>query len=219
MDENQEPTYYYNEVVFNQTGLPEFRLRGPDLFALANLFASTRFKGFMGIGWWAESDTVGVVMALLTRNVSEVFDNMAESMTELLRSRPDDVAKGVAVASVVFVRICWTWMGLPVGVTLTAALFLLATIIISRMHQCEPLEVVSSSVAVPPKAVVQSEKGVVLTSEMKSLAEMEQKSREDKGSASVRSVYSHPILAAKRSPAELGAVRSRCPDTWSGQPR
>lgn len=90
-------TYNYDEVVFNQTGLPEFRLRGADLFALANLFESPRFSGNMTIGQIRNQPAGGVVMSLLSSNISEAFDNMAATMTEQLRLRDDDIAEGVAV--------------------------------------------------------------------------------------------------------------------------
>ncbi|KAI8933733.1 hypothetical protein NX059_009449 [Plenodomus lindquistii] len=169
-------SYYFWEVLFNQTGLPPFRLLSADLVALANLFESKRFSGEMTIGQIRKKSAEGVVMALLKSNISEAFDNMAASMTEQLRARPDRVAQGVSVSPVVFVHIRWAWLALPVGVTVVAALFLLLTIINSYTHGCEPWK--SSVIALLFHSVVkQTEEQTVLRSEMKTLAEMERRAK------------------------------------------
>jgi hypothetical protein len=64
-----------------------------------------------------------VVMALLKSNISQVFDNLAASMREQLRTRPHATVEGVILVNEVFVRIEWIWLTLPLDITLTAALF------------------------------------------------------------------------------------------------
>ena len=115
----------------------------------------------------------GAVIALLKSNISEVFDNLAASMTEELRTHGDVSAEGVIIVNEVFVRIEWIWLILPIGVTLTAALFLLATYIDSKMKGCMPWK--SSSLALLYHEVVERKhEQVVLRSDMRDLNEMEE---------------------------------------------
>ena len=94
-------------------------------------------------------------------------------MTEELRTHGDVSAEGVIIVNEVFVRIEWIWLILPIGVTLTAALFLLATYIDSKMKGCMPWK--SSSLALLYHEVVERKhEQVVLRSDMRDLNEMEE---------------------------------------------
>lgn len=159
-------------ITFSQDGLPTFRANTSDVIALTDLFESPRFTGKMTSGRAPDDEPGGVVMALLVSNVSQVFENLAASMTEQLRAGPDAVAEGIIIVSEVFVRIEWIWLTLPLGVTLTAALFLMATFISSKIKECVPWK--SSSVALLYHEVVERGHGqVVLRSDMRDLSEME----------------------------------------------
>lgn len=94
--------------------------------------------GSMTSGQVYKDRPTGAVIALLKSNISEVFETLAGSMTEQLRTHGDAYAEGVIIVNEVFVRIDWIWLILPFGVTLTASLFLLATHIDSKMKGCVP---------------------------------------------------------------------------------
>jgi hypothetical protein len=66
-----------------------------------------------------------VVMALLKSNISQVFDNLAASMTEQLGTRLGATAEGIILVNEVLVRTEWIWLTLSLDITLTAALFLI----------------------------------------------------------------------------------------------
>ena len=79
--------------------------------------------------------------------------------------------KGVIVANKIFVRIEWASLILPIDVTLTVALFLIATWIDSRVHECVLWE--SSNVALLYHEVVDRGHGqAILRSGMRDLSEM-----------------------------------------------
>ena len=166
-------------IRFTQDGLPEFLASTPDTVALTDLFLSSRFVGSMTSGQVYKDRPTGAVIALLKSNISEVFDNLAASMTEELRTHGDVSAEGVIIVNEVFVRIEWIWLILPIGVTLTAALFLLATYIDSKMKGCMPWK--SSSLALLYHEVVERKhEQVVLRSDMRDLNEMEEAAKNTK---------------------------------------
>ena len=96
-----------------------------------------------------------------------------------LRTRPDAIAEGVIIVNEVFVRIEWIWLILPLGIRLTAALFLLATYIDSKIRGCVPWK--SSSVALLYHEVIEQKHGqAVLRSDMHDLSEMERAAKDTK---------------------------------------
>ncbi|KAH7357351.1 hypothetical protein BKA66DRAFT_553015 [Pyrenochaeta sp. MPI-SDFR-AT-0127] len=161
-----------SHVLYNQTGVSVFQVEEADIQALINLFESPRFSGKMSTGQTTTTPPSGVVMALVSPNISQTFDNMALSMTEQLRSRGDESGAGYTIISEVSVRIRWAWLTLPICVTLIAALLLLATWLNTRLHHCIPWK--SSATAILYHHVV-TEGGseAILRSEMKNLDEME----------------------------------------------
>jgi hypothetical protein len=166
-------------IRFSQDGLPTFLAHTSDTVALTNLFLSSRFMGSMTSGQVSHDRSTGVVIALLKSDIPEVFDNLAASMTEQLRTRPGAIAEGVIIVNEVFVRIEWIWLILPLGITLTAALFLLATYIDSKIRGCVPWK--SSSVALLYHEVIKRKHGqAVLRSDMRDLSEMERAAKDTK---------------------------------------
>ncbi|KAF2023946.1 hypothetical protein EK21DRAFT_118279 [Setomelanomma holmii] len=161
-----------SQVTYKQSGLPAFVVQEADIRALVNLFESSRFSGNVTSGQIPVALPSGVVMALLSSNITQTFDNVAASMTEQLRSSSSDVARGITVTLVVFVHIEWAWLGLPVAVTFVSGLFLLATWMHARLHHCVPWK--SSAVAILyHQVVVGVDEKAVVRSEMRGLKEME----------------------------------------------
>jgi hypothetical protein len=84
-------------ILFNQAGVPEFEVTGNDLEALMMLLESPQISGVMATGNTITRSASGVVMPLISANLTEVFDNVAASMTEELRSRNDATAQGATL--------------------------------------------------------------------------------------------------------------------------
>ncbi|KAL1849666.1 hypothetical protein Daus18300_013167 [Diaporthe australafricana] len=130
---NNEQSY----VVFNTSGLPEFRVSMWDLGALLQFFPSDSFSGTLAIGEvMAEffSAPAGITPAVWKpkSNISQILQDMATSMTDQLRSSYNETAPGLTAKSVVVVRVHWPWLALPFAVVLSAAVLLLAEMIESR---------------------------------------------------------------------------------------
>ncbi|KAJ4352161.1 uncharacterized protein N0V89_007508 [Didymosphaeria variabile] len=68
---------------------------------------------------------------LLYNNISKHFDNMAEAMTNLLRSATNDVEMvlGPSYDQEAIVEVRWWWLSLPLSLLAFTGLFLLATIL------------------------------------------------------------------------------------------
>jgi hypothetical protein len=124
-----------NYFRFNQTGLPIMTTRAADVGGLVEMFTSSRFSGIIYDGESQPAAPEGMGFAFITTNVSQVFDNVATSMTDQLRSRYDVVANGLTVQPVVFVRVQWAWLALPIFVQLTSLVFLILIMIKSRHVQ------------------------------------------------------------------------------------
>lgn len=100
---------------------------------------------------------------------------MAASMTERLRSIKDEnykIAQGTTFTSVVFVRVRWAWLALPVCVTLIASLFLFATQRHTRVNHCMPWK--TSTVALLyHQVIMKGDSKAVLKSDLQSIDEIE----------------------------------------------
>lgn len=121
-------------VIFNQTGLPEFRVSMWDLGALLYFFPSDHFSGKLALGESPASYSAGITPGVWSpgRNVSDVLQKMARGMTDQLRSSYNTNAPGLTASSVVLVRVQWAWLALPFAVVLAAAVLLLAEMVESR---------------------------------------------------------------------------------------
>lgn len=118
----------YNYILFNMTGLPEFRVRIVDLGALIDYFVSESFSGTLGDGEAAPVLPAGITAAIRNpqKNVSEMLDSMAVTMTDQLRTNYNATARGLTAKTVVLVRVQWAWLSLPFFVVLASGLFLIA---------------------------------------------------------------------------------------------
>lgn len=126
---------YNPTILFNTTGLPEFRVSLLDLEVLRDYFTSDSFSGTLTDGESAPVYSNGITAAIRSpqKNISSLLDSMAISMTDQLRTSPNaTTAPGFTAKSVLLVRIQWAWLGLPFFVVLASAAFLIAEMAESR---------------------------------------------------------------------------------------
>ncbi|KAK8074569.1 hypothetical protein PG997_009232 [Apiospora hydei] len=117
-------------AVFNQTqNMSPFTIGTADMGALADFYTTNRFSGSIFDGESPPASS-GMGTAFLKGNIPAVFDNMAQSMTDHLRSGYSNVqpVSGKTLVSVTIVRVYWVWLSLPLGVLALAVLLLVATI-------------------------------------------------------------------------------------------
>ncbi|KAJ0114992.1 hypothetical protein J7T55_001399 [Diaporthe amygdali] len=124
-----------NHILFNTTGLPEFRVSILDLAALLDCFPSDSFSGTLVDGEEMPVFAQGITAAIRSpeKNISSLLDSMALSMTDQLRTSVNaTIAPGLTAKSVLLVRIQWAWLVLPFFVVLASAAFLIAEMAESR---------------------------------------------------------------------------------------
>jgi hypothetical protein len=126
-------------VVFDQPGLPVLRVRLPDLSALAQLYASTRFIGSIYEGETPPLPPGGLGDAFRSGNISRTIQDMAKSMTDQLRASREVKGQGQSIRQVVYVEVEWGWIVLPVAVQLISAAFLLLILVQSARTKDLPL--------------------------------------------------------------------------------
>ncbi|KAI3392355.1 hypothetical protein diail_5835 [Diaporthe ilicicola] len=123
-----------SHIQFNTTGLPEFRVRTLDLSALLDYYLSDSFSGTLVDGEEMPVFAAGITTAIRNpqKNISEVLDSMATSMTDQLRTNYNATASGLTARAVVLVRVQWAWLALPFFVVMASGLFLIAEMVESR---------------------------------------------------------------------------------------
>lgn len=124
----------YGYLLFNTTGLPEFRVRTLDIGALIDYFVSETFSGTLADGELIPVFPAGITAAIRNpeKNISELFGSMATTMTDQLRQGNNEMAYGLTARTVVLVRVEWVWLTLPFFVVLASGLFLIAEMVESR---------------------------------------------------------------------------------------
>ncbi|KAI0551690.1 hypothetical protein F4679DRAFT_121976 [Xylaria curta] len=135
----------YTVLTFNrsESGLigPPFIINYYDwdstlLFFKSNSFISHIIAGNAING--KDTDRIGTGVAFLNADVPTVFAALAESMTDHLRSLGQgpnvQFAYGARVESVVYVRIRWQWLALPLIEELAALVFVIWVIIHNKHH-------------------------------------------------------------------------------------
>lgn len=143
-------------LVFNQTGLPALVVRTLDIGALMQFFTSDSFSGYIYDGEEPAAPPKGIGNVFREHPVQQVFDNMALSMTDHLRSSASATnAQGLAIKSVVFVRVRWIWLILPFAVEIASGLLLVLSIIMNRNELSHLWK--SSTVAILYHDVVQED--------------------------------------------------------------
>ncbi|KAH6854330.1 hypothetical protein B0I37DRAFT_300993 [Chaetomium sp. MPI-CAGE-AT-0009] len=126
-------------LVFDQPGLPVLRARVPDIAALAQLYASTRFIGNIYDGVAPPLPPGGLGDAFRSGNISRTMHDMAKSMTDQLQLSREVKGYGENFKQVVFVEVEWGWLVLPIAVQLISAAFLLLILVQSARAKGLPL--------------------------------------------------------------------------------
>ncbi|KAK4159549.1 hypothetical protein QBC43DRAFT_327065 [Cladorrhinum sp. PSN259] len=121
----------YDAVEFSQEGLPVLRASIADLRALTLLLNSTRFAGSISHGISIRANTLpsGMGDAFRTDNITDIFENMAKSMTDQLRSNWSMVAEGVSIDKAFFVHVQWEWLTLPLFVEVISIVFVIIVLV------------------------------------------------------------------------------------------
>lgn len=167
-----------NVLWWNDTGsgLPDVYISLIDLIALVDFLKSPSFSG--GLWGTAGSEFYSPGSAAVFRNtnntveaVSGIFDNIARSMTEQLRQGSTmRLAQGLTSQAVVFIRVRWVWLILPLIVQLLGGIVLAVTVIGRKRTKNTPLWK-ASSVAVLYHSV---NKNGILKTDVKDPEELEQ---------------------------------------------
>ncbi|KAK7728682.1 hypothetical protein SLS63_006543 [Diaporthe eres] len=124
----------FSYILFNTTGLPDFRVRTLELGSLIDYFTSDSFSGKIADGESVPSFAAGITNAIRNpqKNISKILDSMAITMTDQLRTNNNAIARGLTARTVVLVRVQWAWLTLPFFVVLASGLFLIAEMVVSR---------------------------------------------------------------------------------------
>ncbi|KAI1733484.1 hypothetical protein F4680DRAFT_454895 [Xylaria scruposa] len=132
-------------VTFNQSESgpinTPFYINARDWSSMVQFFKSNSFVSHIIAGeaiQGKDTDRVGTGGAFINADVPAVFAALARSMTDYLRSitgGPNaEPAYGARVESVVYVRIRWRWLALPLIEELAALIFVIWVIIHNKRH-------------------------------------------------------------------------------------
>ncbi|KAK4213829.1 hypothetical protein QBC37DRAFT_285129 [Rhypophila decipiens] len=129
----------YYEIRFDTEEVPGgLFIRDTDFGMLADFLSREPFTGSIGTSWSRYQWGPGIRSGLLGGNVPAVFENMARSMTDYIRSGPgSSLAYGSRVDSVVFVQVDWLWLILPVVSVVAATVLLGFTVLVSAIRRTE----------------------------------------------------------------------------------
>ncbi|KAK4222884.1 hypothetical protein QBC38DRAFT_374273 [Podospora fimiseda] len=123
----------YNGVEYRQENLPTLKVSLAEMRAVTALFTSSRFSGSIFKGLAPLSAPSGMGDAFRTDwQIPAIFENMAQSMTDQLRSSYPERAYGVSVNQTIFVHVYWEWMILPLIVEVVSIAFVVTVLIKSR---------------------------------------------------------------------------------------
>lgn len=128
------------EYWFNQTSLPNLYVLSTNIGALVSFFTSPAISGQMLEGESMPPYTQGITAAFTNQNATTIFTKVAESMTGYLQeSKTSILAPGLTSKAVVYIRVRWIWLALPLIVELAGAALLVVTIFSSRRGEKVPL--------------------------------------------------------------------------------
>ncbi|KAI1369417.1 hypothetical protein F5Y08DRAFT_293256 [Xylaria arbuscula] len=148
-----EPAWYLPDtetgeitLLFNQSEAgvidPPLRVNAFDFASAILFFESSAFRSHIISGnaqKGKDTDRVGTGGAFLNADVPTVFTALAKSMTDYVRSLSKgpnvETGKGSRIESIVFVRIRWEWLALPIIEELAAIAFVVWVIIHNRRHR------------------------------------------------------------------------------------
>ncbi|KAK1247024.1 hypothetical protein MKX08_000826 [Trichoderma sp. CBMAI-0020] len=120
--------------------IPHISISATDLSIVARLFRSQAFSGSVGLssGQPAGSTTAFGNGSLAT--VTGVLDNIAQSLTDMIREKGAvEVAQGLTSQAVVYVRVQWLWLILPIALQVLGVLALVGVLVGRRQTKDVPL--------------------------------------------------------------------------------
>jgi hypothetical protein len=114
-----------DDIMFNQSGMPELSIAGRDLEALRGFFLSSLFTGISLQGVYAPDAQLGCNSAFARNSASDVTTRLAKSMTDALQGNSaSQQYTGSYAQAVTFIRVRWVWLIL-LGVLEVAGIVLL----------------------------------------------------------------------------------------------
>ncbi|KAI0532537.1 hypothetical protein GGR58DRAFT_164082 [Xylaria digitata] len=133
-------------ITFNQSEIgpidPPFVVNGYDFASAIYFFESNVFTSHIISGNAIQGkDTirVGTGAAFLNTDVPTVFTALAKSMTDYLRSLSKGpnvkTEHGARIDSVIFVRVRWEWLILPLAQELASIIFVIWVIVYNKRHR------------------------------------------------------------------------------------
>lgn len=137
-----------DEIVWwNNTGpgLPNVSLSAADMSIITRLFESEAFSGSIGpiykesLGAPPTGSTIAFGNGSL-ETVSGILDNMAQSMTDMIRERGTvQIGQGLTSQAVVYIRVQWLWLILPIALQVLGALAMIGALAKRRQTKGVPL--------------------------------------------------------------------------------
>lgn len=126
-------------------GLPNVSFSKTDLSLITHLFTSPSFSGSIGpiFPGSVNAPPAGSTTAFgdgSLKTVSGIFDNMAQSLTDLVREKGTvQIAQGLTSQAVVYMRVQWLWLILPITLQVLGALALIGAMVGRRQTKGVPL--------------------------------------------------------------------------------
>nr|WVH32727.1 hypothetical protein [Trichoderma asperellum] len=133
-------------IWWNNTGagLPDVSFSSKDLGIISRFFSSEAFAGSIGpIVYPTATQPPGSTTAFGNGSleiVSGIFDNMAQSLTDMIREKGTvQIAQGLTSKAVVYMRVQWLWLILPITLQVLGALALIGALLGRRQTKGVPL--------------------------------------------------------------------------------
>ncbi|KAH8882774.1 hypothetical protein GQ53DRAFT_811844 [Thozetella sp. PMI_491] len=126
------PDQNFSTLLYTDEEFGKFFIAPKDITNVHQFFISSQFVGDMQDGN-AMSTADGTGGAFINGSISDKINNMATSMTDYIRNNKNgELGFGLTEETVVFVRVEWEWLVLPLVVEVGAAILLIITMRQSR---------------------------------------------------------------------------------------
>lgn len=111
-------------------GIPNVSFSATDLSIVTRFFGSEAFSGSVGL---FDDQSKGSTTAFgdgSLKTVSGILDNMAQSLTDMVREKGTvQVAQGLTSQAVVYMRVQWLWLILPIALQVFGVLALIGALV------------------------------------------------------------------------------------------
>ncbi|KAF2403822.1 hypothetical protein EJ06DRAFT_546940 [Trichodelitschia bisporula] len=115
-------------IWFNHTDLPALSINAVDWQSVQDYLLRGIFNGTIFAGGQPSQEAIVQAAGFFGKNVTSIVERMTASMTERLRTGPQQqAATGITMGSQPFVHVRWVWMSLSIITAVLVALLLLAT--------------------------------------------------------------------------------------------